>query len=326
LGSALTPNVAILSSAVLWGTLWIPLRRMDETGLSGPVVTAVGFLVPLLVLLPAAALRWRSMLTGAGTLWLAGLFLASAIALYAEGVVRGEVARVILLFYLTPVWSTLLGRLLLGQTITARRWMTILLGLAGMVVIFGVGARAPLRVGAAEWMGLAAGIVWALAMVYIHRTASRPTFDRVLVQFVFLGPVFLLLSLIPGRVVGPVAENLDLSDSAPWLAAFALIWMLPVSWLTVFGASRLDPGRVAICLMLEVVVGLTTASLLTDEPFGLRELLGAILIMGASGVEMTGGPRGTAPAPGSPESARPDLQSSRPHERPVPERGRHRRP
>jgi drug/metabolite transporter (DMT)-like permease len=63
--------------------------------------------------------------------------------------------------------------------------------------------------------------------------------------------------------------------------------MLPVVWLTVFGASRLDPGRVAICLMLEVVVGLTTAALLTDEPLGVREILGAILIMSASGVEMT---------------------------------------
>ena len=46
------------------------------------------------------------------------------------------------------------------------------------------------------------------------------------------------------------------------------------------------PGRVAIFLMLEIVVGLTTASLLTDEPFGARELIGAVLITGACGVEI----------------------------------------
>ena len=62
---------------------------------------------------------------------------------------------------------------------------------------------------------------------------------------------------------------------------------MPVIWLTVFGASRLDPGRVAVCLMLEIVVGLTTAALLTDEPFGWRECIGAVLILGASGVEIT---------------------------------------
>ena len=65
-----------------------------------------------------------------------------------------------------------------------------------------------------------------------------------------------------------------------------LLWMLPVVWLTIFGASHLGPGRVAIFLMLEIVVGLTTASLLTDEPFGMRELIGAVLITSACGVEM----------------------------------------
>jgi drug/metabolite transporter (DMT)-like permease len=41
--------------------------------------------------------------------------------------------------------------------------------------------------------------------------------------------------------------------------------------------------------MVEVVVGLSTAAVLTDEPFGARELLGAVLIMGAGGVEIGSG-------------------------------------
>ncbi len=280
-------NLAILFSALLWGTLWIPLRAMYEAGLSGRLAATAGFLLPLLLLLPAAFARRQRIVAGGWALALAGFCLALSIALYAEGVVRGQVARVILLFYLTPVWSTLLARLLLGEPITRRRVATIILGLAGMVVIFGAGARIPLPTSTAEWMGLTAGIVWALAMVYLNRTASHPSFDRVFVQFVFLAPVFFLVTLIPGRASGFSSEAWALLDSAPWLVAFALVWMLPVIWLTVFGASRLDPGRVAICLMLEVVVALTTATLLTDEPFGSRELAGAILILGASGAEIT---------------------------------------
>jgi hypothetical protein len=38
--------------------------------------------------------------------------------------------------------------------------------------------------------------------------------------------------------------------------------------------------------MFEIVVGLTTAALLTDEPFGPREIAGAVLILGASGAEI----------------------------------------
>ena len=65
------------------------------------------------------------------------------------------------------------------------------------------------------------------------------------------------------------------------VVALALIWLLPVIGLTVYGASRLDPGRVAIFLMLEIVIGLASAAWLLDEPFGVRETIGALLIGGA---------------------------------------------
>jgi len=262
--SSLAPNLAIACSALLWGTLWIPLRKMDEIGLSGASATAAGFLLPLALLLPLAVRRRHRILAGGRELAVAGLFLALSIALYAEGLVRGTVAQVILLFYLTPAWSTLLARLLLGQPITGRRILTIVLGLAGLVVILGVGAEIPLPRTSGQWMGLIAGMTWGVAMVYVNRTASRPLFDRVFVQFAFLGPVF--------------------------------VWMLPVMWLTIFAASRLEPGRIAILLMLEIVVGLTTATWLTDEPFGPRQLVGAVLIMGAGAVDIGTGRRRTTDA------------------------------
>jgi drug/metabolite transporter (DMT)-like permease len=271
---------------LLWGTLWIPLRQVADGGWNRASATTVGFLLPLVLLAPCAAASWRRILSGGWTLPLLSLCLALSISLYAEGVVRGHVAPVILLFYLTPVWSTLFGWVFLGEPITRRRLLTIVLGLAGLVTILGLGARIPLPRTTAEWMGLAAGVLWGLSMVYVNRTASRPVLDRVLVQFVFLGPVFFLVTLVPGREIHVLVEHPGLPSSMGWLLALALIWMLPVIWLTIFGASHLDPGRVAILLMLEVVIALTTANLLTDEPFGLRELVGAALILGASALEV----------------------------------------
>ena len=288
--STLAPSLAILWSTLLWGTLWIPLRRIHEAGASGVTAIAAGFLLPLLLLLPFALARRRSLARGGWPLGLAGFLLALSIALYSEGLLRGTVARVLLSFYLTPVWSTLFERLLLGEGITGRRVATIALGLAGMAVIFGGEAGVPLPRASAEWMGLVAGITWGLAMVFVRCTASRPIFDRVFVHFVFLGPAFLLATLVPDRGVPFGLETGALAAATPWMVAFAALWMLPVVWLTIFGASRLGPGRVAIFLMFEIVVGLTTASLLTDEPFGLRELIGAALITGACGVEI-GAPR-----------------------------------
>ena len=281
-------NAAILSSTLLWGTLWIPMRQMEAAGLAGAPASSFGFLACLLLLLPFALTKARRILRGGWPVTVAGFFTAAAIACYAEGMVRGEVARVLLLFYLTPVWSTLLGRLLLGTPITRLRIVTIGLGLGGMLVIFGAEAGLPLPRSVADWMGLVSGMTWGLGTTYLNKTAARPLLDRSFVLFFFLVPLFYLLTLIPGGRGLAEAPTALFADSRLWLAAFPLIWLLPLVWLTVFGASRLDPGKVAIFLLLEIVIGLGSAALLTDEPFGRRELIGAVLIMSASLTEMFG--------------------------------------
>lgn len=264
--------------------MWIPVRNVQAG--RGGAITTIGFLIPLIVLLPLALARWRRTLKGLRQLHFAGFWLALGIALYTEGLVRGQIARVILLFYLMPMWGTLLARIFLSEPISGRRLAAIGLGFAGMLVIFGTDLGTPSPSATADWMGLAAGFSWAVAMVAFKRGARRPLFDRVFVHFVFLAPVFFLVTLIPGGAShASVAFRPDLG-SLPWLLAFSFLWMLPVIGLTVFGASYVDPGRFATLLMFEIVVALASAALLTDEPFGAREMAGAALVMGGIGVEI----------------------------------------
>jgi drug/metabolite transporter (DMT)-like permease len=281
----LTPSLAILVSTVLWGTLWIPLRHLNAAGLGGPWAPAAGFILPLVVLLPFGLVRWRVILAGGWPLAQAGFLMATCIALYAEALLRGYVARVILLFYLTPVWSTLLAWMLLGDLITRARIVTVVLGLAGMFIVFGVGNGLPVPCTAAEWMGLLSGFCWGWAMVSLRRVAHAAEFDKVFVQFLFVGVLFLLLTLVPGGRPWLLPRPDVFLGSASWLLLFGLVWMPAVLWLTMFGGSRLDPGRVAVLLMLEVVIGLVSAALLTDEPFTRRELVVAVCIVAACGSE-----------------------------------------
>jgi drug/metabolite transporter (DMT)-like permease len=277
----MAPQAAILISTLLWGTLWIPLREINESGVNGATATALSFLLGLAVLLPFALLRARRILAGGWPLAASGFFLALCIALYSEGMVRGEVARVLLLFYLTPVWSTLLARLMLGQPITRRRVATIALGLFGMAVILGDGMSLPVPRSAADWMGLASGVAWGLAMVYLQRTAARRNFDRIFAALVFLAPIYFLVTLIPGSRDSVGVEGAIMADWVVILVTLAVIWLMPIVGLTVYGASRMDPGMVAIFLMFEVIVGLASAAWLLDEPFGPREIIGAGFIIAA---------------------------------------------
>ncbi len=283
---AWAPSVAIVVSTLFWGTLWVPLRQLNEAGLGSPWATAAGFTIPLLVLSPFGVIRWRPIAAGGWPLLQAGFLMAACIALYAEALLRGYVARVILLFYLTPVWSTLLARIVLGEPISRARWLTIALGLLGMFVVFGIGTGFPIPRSAAEWMGLVSGFLWGWSMVALRRVAPHASeFDKVFVQFLFLGLLFVLFTLVPGGHGWTLPTPDVLLRGTGWLLVLGLVWMPLLLWLTMFGGSRLEPGRVAVLLMLEVVIGLASAAILTHEPFGPREVVGAIFIVGACGSE-----------------------------------------
>ena len=300
------PSVAILVSTLFWGTLWIPLRQLNEAGVGGPWATAAGFTIPLLVLSPFGVIRWRPIAAGGWPLVQAGFLMAACIALYSEALLRGYVARVILLFYLTPVWSTFLARAFLGERITRARLGTIALGLIGMFVVFGNGTGMPVPQSAAEWMGLLSGFLWGWSMVALRRVAPQASeFDKVFVQFVFLGVLFVLFTLVPGGHAWTSPTPAVFLRGASWLLIFGLVWMPVVLWLTMFGGSRLEPGRVAVLLMLGVVIGLVSAAVLTHEPFGPREFIGAIFIVGACGAEFF-----ARRSPGTADTIRSALPSS----------------
>jgi drug/metabolite transporter (DMT)-like permease len=283
---AWAPGVAILVSTLFWGTLWIPLRQLSDAGLGGPWATTAGFTIPLVVLSPFGVIRWRPITASGWPLVQAGFLMAACVALYAEALLRGYVARVILLFYLTPVWSTLLARAFLGDRISKARLVTITLGLIGMFVLFDVGPGLPVPRRSAEWMALLSGFLWGSSMVALRRVGPHASeFDKVFVQFLFLGVLFVLCTLVPGGRAWALPTPAAFWHGANWLLVFGLVWMPLVLWLTMFGGSRLQPGRTAVLLMLEVVVGLVSAAVLTREPFGLRELIGAIFIVGACGSE-----------------------------------------
>lgn len=284
-------SLAILATAILWGCFWIPLRQLDLHGAGSIVFTGASFVLPLLFFLPHLLRTPARMLRWSPSVWLMGLTFALAACLYTEGTLRGNVARVILLFYLTPVWSTLLARIILKEPITTTRLMTLCLGLLGMSVILGSNTGLPLPATASEWMGLVAGMAWAVSMVCVQRAKTLPVADLSSVIFIFYPLVFITLALIPGGRQWTFQPELIVPAAVLWALALACIWHIPGVLLTIWGAKVVEPGKVSILLMLEVVIGVGTAAWLTDEPFGRAEFIGAILIIAAGIVEFVPPPR-----------------------------------
>lgn len=279
------PTLAILGTTVLWGTFWIPLRYADAGAANSFWVVGAGFYLPAGLLL---LFRWRSclnLLASNPRVWGLGIAFGLAFGFYCEGALRGEIARVILLFYLTPVWSTLLAWWFLDEPVTRQRVVVLVVGLAGMAVILGATDGVfPMPRTLTDWLGLLAGIAWGVTLVFIKRTREQPMIDLGTIIFIGLTAVFALLTLIPDGRHWSLAEFPD-TTTIGWVMALAVFWNLPAIFLTLYGAIEIEPGKVAILLMLEVVIGIAAAALLTDEPFGLREALGAVLIIAAGIIE-----------------------------------------
>lgn len=291
----LRPDLAIVISTLLWGTMWIPAREMNALGWGGGLAMPGSFLIAGLILAPVAVTggRWRRCLRPA--VLVPGACMAIGIALYIEGLLRSDVARVVLLFYLLPVWSTILDRIVSGRSGSVRRAAGIVLGLIGMGVVFHDGTGLPLPRNLGDYMGLASGVVWALGFAFAgeaerhqaEKHADDGLFPIVFVNAVLLAPAAWLLTLLPGdRHADTAGFGTDLMSGPVWLLVYAILWLLPAIALTLHGARHLAAAQVAIFLMMEVVISLATAAVLLDESFGFREMIGAILIIGASLLEV----------------------------------------
>ena len=109
----LLPSLAVAICGAMWGGFWYPLRWLESAGLGGAWVSVIFFAIAALSPLPWMLRRdaWRGF---AGQLP-SGILMGTAFAFYAVSLVLTDVIHAILLFYLTPLWSTLAGLVLLGE-------------------------------------------------------------------------------------------------------------------------------------------------------------------------------------------------------------------
>ncbi|TDJ72575.1 MAG: DMT family transporter [Proteobacteria bacterium] len=281
----LLPSVVLALIGMSWGVFWLPMRLLDEIGLGGAWATLAVFATALVLLFPVIIARRRRLAAGGTSLLVTGMITGAAFALYATALVLTEVVYTILLFYLTPVWSTLLGRIMLGEKITRGRLLALILGIAGLFVILGFDRGLPLPRNIGDWMALLSGIAWAYGSLRLYRSETASAWESTSAFFAGGLLITLVGVLIPIDVTTPSSESL--LAATPWLFLLVAAYLVPSMLVLLWAASRLSPGRVGLLLMGEVVVGVISAALLTDEPFGGRELIGTILIVSAGVIEVT---------------------------------------
>lgn len=276
-------KLACFYAGGVWGLFWIPLRALEEAGINGLWVTFVYFLVPTIFLIPVGIWRLKYLKLGGFNLQLTGMLSGGALMLYATSIVYTDVVRAMLLFYLTPVWGTILGRLFLNENITPLRIFSMIIAIIGMLTIFGLGVKFPIPQNVGDWMGVASGLMWAVASLRIRLNQNASAIDMTL-GFFFWATIF---AIIIALTIAPnfVPTISQVLPALPILLVFVILLILPGTLASLWGPKFLNPGLVGLLFMTEIVVGSISVALLAGEPFGYREVIGIILISSASMIE-----------------------------------------
>ena len=188
---------------------------------------------------------------------------------------EGNVARVLLLFYLSPLWAFLFGRLLLGERIAPRSLEWVAMGVSGSVLMLWQPEASLWFTGdGADWLALSSGMTFALTNVMVRRLHGFSQAGKAATSWsgvVLVSAAALLATDASWPQVSPIL----------WGAA-ALLGILGFFFATFavqYGVTHMPVQRSSVILLFELVVGTGSAAVLAGERLAWNEWVGGFLIL-----------------------------------------------
>lgn len=270
--------MSLLLGATMWGVVWYPMRLLEQMGVGG-LWQALGISIPPAMILSWTLYRywhdlrqnpWQMLGLSVASWWVNTSFILAML--------DGNVMRVLLLFYLSPLWSVLLGAWVLNEKLTRRSAMILVVAVAGgamMLVKPGLVDSVP--VSTADWMALSSGIAFSVYNLFTRMAQQAPVTLKADVAWL-------------GVIAGSIGAILVTGEPAPPFTAGTVLGVVAVGvfgilFMTLFvqyGVTHMPVQRSAVILLFELVAGAISQQLLTDELLLAQEWIGGILIVMAA--------------------------------------------
>jgi len=273
------PTWGLLAGAALWGVVWYPYRLLAQAGLDGVWSTIFTFglaLIAGITVFPRAAASIRP----TPLVILMGVAIGWSNLAFVLGVLEGEVMRVLLLFYLAPLWTVPIARILLHERLGATGLAIMALALAGaLTMLWKPELGVPWPSSRAEWLGLLAGFLFALGNVLVRRL--RYMGDAAESIVIWAGVTLAgLVHLSASKVSAGMAWDAAVANAGMLLGISASIVAMGIALQ--YGLSRTPANRAIVILLFELVVAAVAAYLLAGETLRAQDWAGGALIVAAS--------------------------------------------
>lgn len=269
-------------SATLWGLSWWPVKQFAALGLSGPTLSLLSYGPAALCGVYVLWRQYPAWRARAGMVLLLALVGGWANVAFVTAIVQGEVVRVMLLFYLSPVWSVLGGRIFLGERIGPPRVLAVALALCGLWFVIGGSEAFQTALSISDWLALSSGLAFAGNNLIARATPGVPMASKTVA--VFMGGALVAAGIVGLQPQAPSWGTPGIGQTlAVLLYGFVWLGLAMVTWQ--YGVTHLETGRAAVILITELVVAVASAVLFGGETLLLRMVLGSLLIGAAALLE-----------------------------------------
>ena len=271
--------IALAISAGAWGIYWLPQRILEEGGLTGGWGTIAQMIIGVILLLPIAIWRKVKGKTTGLEIPLTGFLIGGGFICYALSFLLTDVVRALILFYMTPIWTTIFEILFLKKRPGLERVLTLSLALGGLWIVFSKQTIIPLPENSGDWLALAGGALFSAGLVRLELIKTDGVFP-IIFSFFFFGSIFnIVAGFLLKEYLGPVPPIEAFVSMALFLIIISVFYFIPTGIVIFWSPSKLGAGLCSILFLSEIVVGVITSSILTNEPFGWREITGSSLIV-----------------------------------------------
>ena len=197
---------------------------------------------------------------------------------YVLAIIDGEVMRVMLLFYLSPIWTLILAHFWLKEKTRLTGYIAIVASLVGAFIMLydAKFAGFPMPRNMPEWLALSSGIGFSLTNVITRKSSHLTLLAKS--YAIWIGVMIVALLFVP--VMQSTIPSPALFSVTDW-AVMSLIALLLIAatFFVQYGVARIEATRASVLFLFELVVAAVAAYYLANETMELNEWLGGGLIV-----------------------------------------------
>ena len=270
------PMLSLFFGAFVWGTIWYPYRLMAKAGVSGIYSSLYVFLLTLTIALSYFFITRKKIAINSRDFWLLSLVAGYTNISYVLAIIDGGVVRVMLLFYLSPVWTIFLAHFMLNEETPKRHYVAALISLIGAFIMFWQPGYFIHLESKSDWLALSSGLGFAMTNVMTRKHQHMTINQKALAIWVGVVLVALLFAIFDRSPMPSLAFFTPLDALIMMIIALCLFFS---TLLVQYGVTKIRAVEASSFFLFEIVVAAITAYLLVGEVIVFREWIGGLMII-----------------------------------------------